>query len=263
MTDLDKVKELIDRSGHSFHAKVARWFASKDWHVTVSPYYMDQAQNKAREIDLIAERLSKIDDSRRGVSHDLVIRLYIECKYIASPSVFWFSNKDKKLAEDLVCKDSIFRPKSEYTKRHHYISSCESVAKLFSTSNVKGTEREPFYNALNQVLNGLISMPSRPPFYSTLMKEVRPDCYFFEFPVIVCSSFDKIYSVPFNDSGAEPELITDNFQLEIRYAYFDLNKNVHSKYFLIDIVEFNKLENFVRLLDIEEDAAGVLIRQRT
>ena len=63
MTVPSEVSELIKNSGNNFHAKVARWLAENDWHVVVSPYYMDQTQNKAREIDLIAEKFWPINDS--------------------------------------------------------------------------------------------------------------------------------------------------------------------------------------------------------
>ena len=48
----DEVLKLIRNSGNNFHAQVARWFTDHDWHVIVSPYYMDQTQLKAREIDV-------------------------------------------------------------------------------------------------------------------------------------------------------------------------------------------------------------------
>lgn len=52
----DKVQELIDQSGNNFHTKVATWLIDNGWHVTISPYYMDYATNKSREIDLVAEK---------------------------------------------------------------------------------------------------------------------------------------------------------------------------------------------------------------
>jgi hypothetical protein len=51
-----EVLQLVRSSGNNFHAEVARWFHANKWHIVISPYYMDQTQNKAREIGLIAER---------------------------------------------------------------------------------------------------------------------------------------------------------------------------------------------------------------
>ncbi|MEB3268197.1 MAG: hypothetical protein VKJ09_06635, partial [Leptolyngbya sp.] len=62
MSEHEDVKKLINNSGNKFHAKVASWFARNGWHVIVSPYYMDQFHNKAREIDLVVERLWPVND---------------------------------------------------------------------------------------------------------------------------------------------------------------------------------------------------------
>jgi hypothetical protein len=80
----DEVFKLISSSGNSFHAKVTRWFSGSGWHVIVSPYYMDQTQNKAREIDLIAEKLWIIRDVLDKPLDYLAVRLFIECKFVPS-----------------------------------------------------------------------------------------------------------------------------------------------------------------------------------
>lgn len=72
-----------------------------------------------------------------------------------------------------------------------------------------------------------------------------------EFPVVVCSSFDSIYSVDFY-AESEPERVAENFQLEVRYAYIDRNENRRDEYFLLDFVEFSQLEKFAKTID--EDA---------
>jgi hypothetical protein len=102
----DEVLKLVAESGNNFHAKVARWMQADGWHVTVSPYYMDQTQNKAREIDLVAEKLWPVMDTFGRTIDDVAVRLFIECKFIPSYSVFWFTDKDKESAEKLVCEAS-------------------------------------------------------------------------------------------------------------------------------------------------------------
>jgi hypothetical protein len=56
MPILDEIEKIIDESGNSFHCKVTNFLKKKGWHTLVSPYYMDGATNKPREIDLIAEK---------------------------------------------------------------------------------------------------------------------------------------------------------------------------------------------------------------
>ncbi len=108
----EDIEHLIKKSGNTFHARVARWFKDKGWHLVVSPYYMDQTQVKAREMDLIAEKLWPAVDNRGRPSGHVAVRLFIECKYLPSYSVICV------LPLDYTC-----------AKNHHYLSK-NAVAKL-------------------------------------------------------------------------------------------------------------------------------------
>ena len=57
------------------------------------------------------------------------------------------------------------------------------------------------------------------------------------YPVVVCSSFEKLFRTDFFNS-TEPVQINENFQLEIQYAYTDHSNTVRSDHFLIDFVEY-------------------------
>lgn len=247
----DEVSKLVINSGNNFHAKVARWLFDNDWHVIVSPYYMDQTQNKAREIDLIAEKLWPVNNMFGRPMDNVAVRLFVECKYVPSHSVFWFAEKDLDSAQKLVCASSLFREDNIHTKKHHYLSQSTTVAKLFATSASKAPENEPFYKALNQTLNAMVSMIGRPVSIPALKESRRTPRAVIEFPVVVCSSFDQIYSVDFY-TESQPELIKDNFQLEVRYAYIDRHNNQRDDFFLLDFVEFNQLNQFADAID--EDA---------
>jgi hypothetical protein len=253
----DEVFKIISSSGNSFHAKVARWFSGSGWHVIVSPYYMDQTQNKAREIDLIAEKLWIVKDMFGNQRDYLAVRLFIECKFVPSHSVFWFAERDQESAERLVCGGSPFRVDNIYTKKHHYLSQNSKVAKLFATSVSKTSENEPFYKALNQALNAMVSMRLQLVSVPVLKGTRRNPKVILEFPVVVCSSFDQMYSVDFN-AESQPESIKDNFQLEVRYAYIDMNSIQRNDYFLLDFVEFNQLEKFAQAIDEDAKAAAYL-----
>lgn len=237
-------KRIIEGSGNSFHSRVARWLQENGWHVLISPYYMDQSQNKAREIDLIAERAVPIKDHFDRWQGEVAVRLYIECKFITGHSVFWFSEKDKKSAEKLVCSMGNFRTDNTYTNEHHYISSCESVAKVFATE-AKSQEHDPFYKALNQVLNAYVNMLSRPPIIPALREHNHGKRVRINFPVVVCSDFTKLFRTDFFQS-TEPSTITENFQLEVQYAYTDASSNAKDGYFLIDFVAFDELDSFCK-----------------
>ena len=80
---------------------------------------MDQNQNKAREIDLIAEKLWSVKEQMWSKTvGDVAVRLFIECKFVPSHSVFWFAEKDLYYAQQLVCGSGFFRADNIYTKKH-------------------------------------------------------------------------------------------------------------------------------------------------
>lgn len=255
-----EVQRLISESGNNFHAKVARWMLGDGWHVSVSPYYMDQTQNKAREIDLVAEKLWPVSDSWGGRPiGDVAIRLFIECKFIPSYSVFWFTDKDMEAAEALICSSGSFRPKNSYTRQHHYLAQSPRVAKLFAASVGRGTDNDPYYKALNQVLNAMISMRGGQVTVPALRKRGGAPMAVLEFPVVVCSSFQQIYGVDFLADSA-PERVTDNFQLEIEYAYLDRGGSHRNEHLLLDFVEFDQLQSFVAAIAEDANVAAFFAR---
>lgn len=242
-----EVIHLIHGSGNNFHAKVAQWLVSNEWHVTVSPYYLDQTLGKAREIDLVAEKLWPICGHFGSLAGHIAVRLFIECKYVPSYAVFWFADKDNVSAKKLVCSSNSFRMENTYTEKHHYLSQGHKVAKLFASSKEKAPENEPFYKALNQALNGMVSLRGRPLSIPSVVESRSSVKTVLEFPVVVCSSFGSMYAADFyNDSN--PKLIQENFQLEVQYAYVDRQQTQHDDYFLLDFVEFNQLSAYMEAI---------------
>jgi hypothetical protein len=244
------VQELIDGSGNNFHAKVARWLASDGWRIAISPYYMDQGQQKARELDLIAEKQRPVKNYIGQWTGEVVVRLFVECKYVPGHSVFWFVEKSRKTVEQMVCSSGTFRPNNTYTSKHHYLSGSTRVAKLFASSNARGQESEPFYKALNQALNGLVAMRTQTP-QLTLERQGRGSTVVLNFPVVICSSFSQLYAADFGGAH-ETTQIADNFQLEVQYAFADAAGQSREDLFLLDFVEYDKLPQFIA--SITEDA---------
>lgn len=249
-----QVQELIDASGNNFHAKVAQWFSSAGWELQVSPYYMDQTQQKAREIDLIAEKSWPFKNMFGNLEGHVVVRLYIECKFVPSYAAFWFSEKNKREAKHLVCSTGVFTATNTYTDKHHYIAQCERVAKLFSSSQTKGQEGDLFYKALNQILSAFVAMRYHPPAPNSLSTRLPGKVVCLEFPIVVCSSFKNVYAADFlGQSPTTP--VSENFQLEVRYAYGEASGAQKNEYFLIDLVSYDILSNFVEAIEKDVDAA--------
>lgn len=260
MSTPQEVSDLIKGSGNNFHAKVARWFQSDGWHITVSPYYMDQTQSKAREIDLVAEKSFPTSDIFGRQKGSVVIRLFVECKFVPSYSVFWFTEKDRLEAEKLVCSTGVFQENNSYTRDHHYLANNSQVAKLFASNIQKGQELEPFYKALNQALNAFVSMRSKAVLLPELLLGRGPDAVL-DFPIVVCSSFDRLWGVNFY-TESEPTQITDNFQLEVRYAYSDSSGYGRDDFFLLDFVNFEKLSEFSLAVSKDAEVAAYMLSEQ-
>ncbi len=260
MTAPAEILSLVSGSGNSFHSRVARWLHAQGWHVVVSPYYMDQTQNKAREIDLVAEKAWPVTDMWGHRAGDVVIRLYVECKFVPTYSVFWFTEKNMQSARELVCTQTGFQTDNMYTNGHHYLAHSKRVAKLFATPVSKNSETDPYYKALSQVLNATVAMRGGPVTLPALQRRGRGALAVLEMPVVVCSSFAQMYGVDFY-ADSPPEIVTDNFQLEVQYAYLDRAGEQRNQYLLLDFVEYDKLADFMALLHSDGEAAAFFAEQ--
>lgn len=254
--DIDKVKDIISNSGNNFHCKVFDCLKEKGWTVLISPYYNDNVTDKPREIDLIAEKAFAIKDLFDDFIGNVNIKLFIECKYIAQKIVFWFHDKDILKAEELIVNNTPLPKNNAYTKKHHYLSNSDYVAKLFADEKKQKAENELIYKALNQSLNAMVYYRDSD---SIIPESSRYTKATVNYPVIICNNFDNFYRVDIGSSD-KPVNITSNFQLEVNYAYVDSSKNHTNEYFLIDIISFDKLDNFLLALKKDIESINVILR---
>lgn len=256
---MKEVKDIIEKSGNTFHCKVLKFFKDQGWSVLISPYYNDNTSGKPREIDLIAEKAFKFQDSFGQFMGNVNVKLFIECKYISQKTVFWFHGKDREKAENLVERTSPCRKDDPYTKEHHYLCGDDHVAKLFADEKAKAADNEIFYKALNQSLNALI-------YYRGDKNSIIPvresrksyTKYTLNYPIIVCNSFDNLYRVNI-ETDDDPLNINENFQLEINYAYMGQSGIDSNEYFLIDIVKFELINNLLDTIKKDADLAGFFL----
>ncbi len=258
MADQKEIEALASESGNNFHCKVLNAMKSREWEVLVSPYYMDAATDKPREIDLIAEKYWKYEDRFERKFGAIVFRLFMECKFTAQPTVFWFSDKDITAATEWLTSRTPLRKDNMFTAQHHYLAGSSKVAKLFATKNKPSTENEAMYKALNQSLNALVYSSGREPIDLNLRNGRIPVLAEVEMPVIVCSSFAEFYGV-YMDAPGSPVPITDNFQLEVNYAYIDPKGARRSDYFLIDVVAFDLLDKYFETLTNDKSAISRIL----
>ncbi|MHC1726330.1 MAG: hypothetical protein AB9866_10035 [Syntrophobacteraceae bacterium] len=252
--DIEEVKEIIAKSGNSFHCKVLKYMQAQGWTVLVSPYFNDNVSGKPREIDLVAEKAFEIQNTFSQFGGYVNVQLYIECKYIPQKTVFWFHERDVEKATSLVVSTSPCQRDNTYTKEHHYLSDGR-VAKLFADAKSKGTENEVFFKALNQSLNGLIYYRGRGSIIQLRANQRNYTKYMLSYPMIVCNSFDSLYAVDI-DSDDDPVRAERPFQLEVNYAYVAKQGINVNEFFLIDIVDFAGLDSFLELVGKDAQLAA-------
>lgn len=246
MKENHSARKIIEKSGHHFHARVINLFREKGWSVLVSPYYSDNFTDKPREIDVIAEKLFDVR-AGRDLLGSLNICLFIECKYINNDTIFWFDTKDKDRALGRIMDDTGMEHSHHNldTRKHHY-SDDTLVAKLFSSGKGRGDDNEPISRAINQDLNALVYYRGRDSYIEiSASKVLRRVTY----PLIVVNSFEKFFRTNIADESGELEPITEPCQLEVNYAYTDKEKSGKNEYFLIDVMNFDKIEEFLLMLE--------------
>jgi len=257
MTIPPQIQELIDSSGNNFHAKVAQWFVADGWDIQISPYYLDPTQQKAREIDLIAEKSWPYRNGFNQHQGYVLVRLYIECKYVPAHAVFWFADKSKREAEDLVHSFDGFTPNNMYTSKHHYLAQGDRVAKLFSSGQSKQQEADLFYKALNQILSAYVAFRHQPAAPESRAGKLHGKVVTMAFPVVVCSSFKNVFAVDFlGQLQTSPQ--DQNFQLEVRYAYGESSSSPRNEYFLVDFASYDNLAQFTQSINDDVEAASYL-----
>lgn len=252
---MGKIEEIIEKSGNNFHYKVVEFLRNNGWYVVVSPFYNDNFTDKPREIDIIAEKEYEIKDFGQWIG-DVRVRFFIECKYITNNTVFWFDDRNMSGALMRVLTDTPLEDPRicSTTEKHRYLEK-NKVAKLFSGENNKNPDNETMYKAITQSLNSLVYYKQRPSIIPEDPHRNHNVRAFLNYPIIVCNDFSRFWRYDVIKKDA-PEEIKDDFQLEVQYAYFDEKKENKDEYFLIDIVNFNNLENFIKQLE-EKDIAVI------
>lgn len=247
----EQAQKIIDKSGNNFHYKVAEYFRFADWEVMLSPYYIDNYTEKPREIDILAEKDIVVKNLHFGRDIGYIkVKLFVECKYISSPTVFWFDKKDMSRATDKVINSTPLEDPSQNSmiNRHRYLSDV-MVAKIFDSGNGKANENEVFFKASTQCLNALLGNLRQP---SIIQKSPRLDCLAtVNYPIIVCNKYDQL----FKSEKSIPVQISDMFQLEMNYAYTDYSGKNKREYFLIDVVDFNQIPDLLKEIEGKDIAA--------
>lgn len=237
------IKDIIENSGNNHHYQVVEFLRDKKWTVLVSPYYNDKFTDKPREVDIIAEKAFDVKEWGTWFG-TLNVKLFIECKYITKPTVFWFDKKDMGRATGRMAEDTLISDNNTNIQKLRYYTE-KNVAKLFD-SRKDSLDNEVFFKAISQSINALMDYRGG----DSIIQKSDPDrrvniIHTISYPVILCNSFSNLYRVGASllDGYAR---ISDNFQMEVNYAYRNISNNSIYEYFILDVVSFDKLDDFLK-----------------
>lgn len=234
------------------------WYVTceRGWTVTVSPFYNDTFSQKPREIDIIAEK-AFLNQERIGGDITIIVRLFIECKYINGVSVFWFDKKNIESAKEIVRATQAFiDPDSNESVKtmHHYLRG-NKVVKLFESD--KEQEKDPIFKAMTQSLNSLVYYrDQRTSLYNNFDNHLIAEI---NYPVIICNSFENFFEKNVSRKD-DPIKQAEPFQLEINYAYYDKKQKPVEELFYIDVIQFSDIEKLEQALKHEAGLAKQKIR---
>lgn len=253
--DAKEAKELATTSGNSFQCRVAQYFRQRNWATLLSPYYVDAFTGKPRESDLLVEKSFPVHNIFNGPPVSVRVRLFIECKYILDGAVFWMEPKDLAATRNWIFGHTPLIDHHLETEKHHYLANTGPVAKLFATDSKKSEDNDPIFRALNQCLQGYVNNRTRASLVDTLGNE---EVHTLSYPVIVCSDFDNFYGTDIANPG-DPTPIERNFMMELNYAYQNFNAGMVREYFLVDVVDANRLDEFLKSLETEVAVAQFMV----
>jgi hypothetical protein len=256
---------VLQKSGNSFHCRVANAFRSEGWTVLLSPYYVDNATDKAREVDLVCEKCWSVPHQfdSRAPPREFRIQLVVECKYVPSDSatVLWFDDRNDGLVRKNI-KDLLpfFESATDFAQQHYNAGVDRSVAKTFQSRGAANEDREPLFVALSQCIGALLGpLPTLTEQENSRTNERRHSV---RYGVVVCSTFERFRRADVGGAGELRE-IAANFQFEMNYAWRNITGATVRTYALVDVVSWANLKQFLCCIDTEVEAVKLRFADTT
>ena len=234
--------KTIKPDGNDFQYKVKKILEDLGWVVRMSPHYNDSFSEKPREVDIIAEKI--FAPAQNSVYNSFVIvRLFIECKYVTDHTTFWFQQRDYDKAKEVVYSTRSFHEVDrnyEVQSNHHYLAE-DLIAKLYRTDG-KNPDGDPVYKAITQCLNATIYYRNHTTELSKKSIRSRHLVEELNYSLIVCNSFDK-FLMKDTTNESEVTAITEPFQLEVDYAYTTKTSQIEEMFY-IDVLSIDHIHIF-------------------
>lgn len=250
MTIEKELKADIEKSGLPLEIDVNDILRNKRWNVTNEAYYLDQNENKARYVDIIATRLEQVEASK---IHKLNVTLVIECKRsIKKPWVFYMVPKGEMHEPDIGqvflmktnSQPALSPPEYRLFWNSHYFSS--NINKVAIRGYVAFADGKNGMNtAINQSLKALIYRRDEGSKLLPKLPEKYQGIVAIYYPLVI---FDgKMYEC--EKDGNDIRLSDATYiQYQINYG---ISGSISEETFLVDVVGRDFLDAYLNSIDNE------------
>jgi len=254
--NIKDIKKFLIQTGFPFEMKMAKILENKDYSVQVGKFFTDLEDDKKREIDVIASK--KIND--------INVHLIIECKQSLKDAWIFLSpekNPGRYWNHIKYVPEIDFNHKKKAFDKIHVFNTKIPLTRNFITFNGK-KKSDPTHikDAIQKVIKANIA-------YVATFRGTRKRNLFF--PIILFSGSMFVVSYPgYLKAGRENHIqyslkfeapnyirtstysvgvvkeVEEERKEEIKRAYSDLGA-----YFLIDLVNESKINNYLKLIEKE------------
>lgn len=253
--DIDKIKNVLTKTGHIFEYQVCDSFEKKGWLVIPNKFFLDKDENKGREIDLVAYKIDEVNDGT-AVATVVVVEakqsykngwvFFTKGEYPGSVNIennplFYYNEIDE--FENAINKKKVF----DDLKRNDLKMIFDFPRKAYCYSEVvseRGKSGNFGFRAVNPTdIHGAIfpvikAISSELAFYQKRKIAKKEKRFYWVFPLVVYngSMMEAIVSNGSNLSVVEQ----DEFQFVIRYR-----SSQYDDFYSVNIIKRDLLDKYI------------------
>jgi len=254
----ERIIDYLEKSGYPLEINATLTLESNGWNVINQSGYLDIESNKWRTIDVIATKNVPLLDS--SVYERLHVSLIIECKKTDKPWVFWVREKKGMRIFNPLAAVGVIKLESKpwlhplhYEKLaesfHYYFPDFDKVGVISFEAFSKKGEGGNIFEAKNQVIKALLYERTQTRNFLAMQeakekvtKEKTINLLLLTYPVIIFEG----HICELEYKGNRPTLTRSHYvQYLTSFGYPTPEE------FVIDIVDINFLNNYLKMLDEE------------
>lgn len=264
LTDLENIKRTLAKSGHIFEYQVSDIFEKNGWLIVPNRFYHDKDEDKGREIDLVAYKISEVQKETAAITVVVVeskqsqknkwvfftkgefhgsinlenFPLFYLNEIPEFETAFPSPDKFKNYLLDILKKNNLMHLYNFEYKSHSYTEVSEAKDAQKNASFFNATNASDIHGAIFPVIKAISSELSLYENRKIAMNEKR---FYWVFPLVV-----------FNGEMLEARVKEGKVELferdEIQYVTRYTSKK-YDDYYSINIIRWSSLMKYIKLFN--------------